>query len=202
MPLSQILDTPGSIAITFDDGFANFQDQALPALERYGLPATVFVVTGHCGGYNNWTQPMQGLPELPLLSWEQIRELPQPLVQFGGHTITHADLTKLPITLVENELREARKELEDRTGQNIGTFAYPFGATNVPVRQLASSHYAIGCSTELRSIGGSSDPMDLPRVDAYYLQDQSHFEAFVRGGADAYLGLRRLLRRIRAVVAR
>ena len=50
VPLAEICDRPGAVAITFDDGFANFAEYAAPVLERLSLPATVFVVSGFCGG--------------------------------------------------------------------------------------------------------------------------------------------------------
>ncbi|MGH7695892.1 MAG: polysaccharide deacetylase family protein, partial [Gemmatimonadaceae bacterium] len=41
-----------TVALTFDDGFANFGEFAAPLLADLGLPATVFVVTDHVGGTN------------------------------------------------------------------------------------------------------------------------------------------------------
>lgn len=37
---------PGSIAITVDDGYADFHEYALPVLKRHGVPATLFATTG------------------------------------------------------------------------------------------------------------------------------------------------------------
>src|SRR5580693_5435107 len=95
VPLDQVMQRPGSVAITFDDGFRNFADEALPVLERHRFPATVFVVSRYCGGMNNWpSQSAAKVPCLPLLSWAQLRDFPD-LIAVGAHTATHPDLTRL-----------------------------------------------------------------------------------------------------------
>ena len=83
-----------SVVITFDDGFANFYDDAYPILERYRFSATVFIVTGHMGGRNNWETPPQGLGTLPILSWQQAEELSNFGIELGSHTRTHRDLRR------------------------------------------------------------------------------------------------------------
>src|SRR6185437_11718028 len=47
---------PGTVGLTFDDGYADFLTNVLPALARYGFTATVFVVAGSLGAYNAWDE--------------------------------------------------------------------------------------------------------------------------------------------------
>jgi peptidoglycan/xylan/chitin deacetylase (PgdA/CDA1 family) len=50
--------TPGAItsriALTFDDGYRDYLVEALPCMERFDIPSTVFVTTGAIGGEFWW----------------------------------------------------------------------------------------------------------------------------------------------------
>ena len=71
------------VAITFDDGYRDNLTVALPLLEKFGLPMTLFVTAGFVGreGY---------------LSKEELREISKhPLVTIGAHGLSHRDFTRL-----------------------------------------------------------------------------------------------------------
>ena len=196
LPLAEAWQTPGATALTFDDGYRSFLEQALPVLDRFGFPATVFVVSGHSGGRNEWVPQDRGVPRLELMDWAELRRLPA-RIEIGSHSISHADLTRLSAEETDRELRQSRAEIEDRLGRDVRVFAYPYGAVSPPVRQAASRHYRLACGTELGFSGPEDDRWMLRRLDAYYLRPAFWFRRTWRASGRAYLGARALLRRWR-----
>jgi peptidoglycan/xylan/chitin deacetylase (PgdA/CDA1 family) len=188
-----------TVAITFDDGFANFREEALPVLERHGFTATVFLVSGYIGGRNDWAPPPPGLGDRPMLSWSEVGEIAAAGIEIGAHTRTHPDLTQVPADVAADEIRGSKAEIESRTSRPVSSFAYPFGAFDNPSTALVRTEFRAACTTVLRR--AAADPSHLlPRVDAYYLQDRTAFERAVTGRLDGYLALRRLGRATRSLL--
>ncbi len=197
VPLDRVFDHPGSLAISFDDGFGNFADQALPALERYQLPATIFVVSRYCGQMNNWpTQSAVNVPRLPLLSWQELAALP-PLISIGAHTATHPDLTRLTAEECEREMGECRNEIEQHLNRPAPWFAYPYGTSSPLVRAVAARRFDLAAGTSLRFLSPQSDRMDLPRIDTYYFRGWFPLERVFTRSGKLYTGVRRLIRKVR-----
>lgn len=118
---------PGrSVILTFDDGYADNRQLALPVLQKHGFSAIFFLVTASIGGRNNWDQNGE-LAGRPLLSWGQITELLSAGMQVGGHTRTHVVLPDLPLDRAEQEIAGSRSDLEARLDRPVRAFAYPYG---------------------------------------------------------------------------
>jgi hypothetical protein len=196
VPLEEIFAHPGAVAITFDDGFANLADHAVPVLERLALPATIFVVSGYCGKRNNWPTQPAGIPQMPLLDWPALRSLP-PLFSLGAHTVNHPDLRAQDEREVEREVRESRADIEHRTGRAVASFAYPYGAINERTAALVRREFAIGCGTRLDFAGPDADRAVLPRLDTFYLKSPRWFRQPLGPANRGYIGLRRCMREIR-----
>jgi peptidoglycan/xylan/chitin deacetylase (PgdA/CDA1 family) len=196
VPLERIRDSPGAVALTFDDGFRNFLKEAFPVLRDLGLPSTVFVVSRYCGERNRWpSQPASPrVPDLPLMSWNELREIARGGVMLGSHTATHPYMTRLSAAQIDEELRASQCEIEDRTGQPVRAFAYPYGATSLEVREAVRWRFPLACGTKLDFVSRGSDAADLPRLDAYYLQNPFWFRSLGAGYGAAYIAARRFLR--------
>jgi peptidoglycan/xylan/chitin deacetylase (PgdA/CDA1 family) len=194
-PLAGLLAAPPpAVALTFDDGFDNFADFGAPILARHGFPATVFVVSGHCGGFNDWGSQPAGIPRLRLLEWSRIRELTRAGFEFGAHTVNHPNLAELDDARAREEILGSKQRIEEAIGQPVRCFAYPYGAMPEAARRMVAEHFAAGCSTCMGWITPGSRAEALERLDAYYLSSTYLFRRLFGGPARGYLALRRALR--------
>ena len=201
VPLDRILSEPGSVSITFDDGFVNLLEHAVPALVELQMPASVFVVSAYCGARNNWpTQPAGRVPDLPLMDWSQLRDLPQS-IEIGAHSRTHPDLRTLPLQKSEQEMVQCRDEVQQRLGRAVTSIAYPYGASSPEIRSIARTHFRLAVGTELTYLSRDSDPFDLPRLDAYYLRSRPSLEGLFKPSTRAYVAFRNALRSSRLAVS-
>lgn len=203
--LEQLLRLPEetlAVALTFDDGFANFATEAAPLLRDRGLPALLFVVTGHIGRDNRWGgRGDPGVPVLPLLDWDALGRLREMGFTLGAHTRTHPRLTRLDGSMLEAELADAAGEMERRLGERPETFAYPYGDVDQRVARAAAACYRRACTTELGPLNEAESCHRLPRIDAWYLRNPARLADWGSREFRAWLWCRRQGRRLRAALA-
>jgi peptidoglycan/xylan/chitin deacetylase (PgdA/CDA1 family) len=183
-----------AVVITFDDGFRSVYDHGLPVLARYGFPATVFLVTGHCGLSHAWAGRTSGVAGAPLLGWREIAAMAKAGISFGSHTETHSDLRRLDGPQVEHEMVRSKQTIEDALGFPVETFAYPYGAYDARVKELARTHFAVACSTTLDFATPASDLLALERLDMYYFRRPEWLSRLFSVRTRAYVRLRRMAR--------
>ncbi len=185
---------PNTIALTFDDGFQNFYSEAFPVLQEFRQTATVFLITDYCGKYNDWYGNLPTLERSKLLAWDEIKELSSYGIEFGAHTLTHPNLTRLNMKEVEREIVQSKLTIEDRLGMEVTNFAYPYGKYNVPVKQITEKHFSSACSVRLGKVQPGSDLFALERLDTYYLSNERVFRLIPSASLDWYLSFRQAMR--------
>lgn len=184
-----------AVALTFDDGFEDFHQEAFPVLSQYRFPATVFLVSGYCGRTNDWPGQPPSAGSRPLLGWSKIAELHRSGIRFGAHTVTHPRLPALPWKQAAGEVLDSKKQIEDRLGTAITTFAYPYGAESPRLRGLIAENFALGCSTRLGQLRPDSPKASLERIDTYYLSNLFWYRHLFHRRTSGYLLFRAQLRR-------
>jgi peptidoglycan/xylan/chitin deacetylase (PgdA/CDA1 family) len=119
------------ITVTFDDGWESNYTDALPALQKFGIPTTQYVLSG--------TSKDQSY-----MSFQQMVNAKKAGHDIECHTIDHADLTKLSVKDLTNELTTCQSVVQDRVGGSVADFASPYGASNATtisaIKKVYRSH--------------------------------------------------------------
>jgi peptidoglycan/xylan/chitin deacetylase (PgdA/CDA1 family) len=148
---------PKAVLLTFDDGYADFPDHALPILQRWGFGAVVFVVTKKIAATNSWDAAL-------LISASQIRECSKLGIEFGAHSRTHPNLTLLSDAQLREELRGSGEDLSAIIGTRVNSFAYPYGYSNEHVCALAREFYDLAFTCDEGVNECDTDPYRLRRT--------------------------------------
>ena len=149
----------GLVGLTFDDGYADFLTDVLPALRRYGFTATVFVIAGALGGHNSWDEPG---PRKALMTAADVRRAADAGMEIGSHSLNHVRLPEIDAAELQHEVSDSRRLLAELIGRDVTGFCYPYGAVGErEVQAVRAAGYDYACSVQ-------SSPLDgrhaLPRA--------------------------------------
>jgi peptidoglycan/xylan/chitin deacetylase (PgdA/CDA1 family) len=167
------------VAVTFDDGTADFAEVALAVLERHRIPATLYVATDFVEAQREF--PDGGVP----LSWRALADaVATGLVDVGSHTHTHALLDRLPADEVPGELDRSIDLIGERLGVTAEHFAYPKAlpgspAADAAVRARFTSAALAGCRANVPVL---MDPWRLARTPVQTSDGRRWFTQKVAGG--------------------
>lgn len=146
------------IILTIDDGWIDAYTVAFPELQKRNMVGVFFVPTNYAtaGG------------EL-LLNWEQAREMSRAGMEFGGHTISHEDLTKISLPEARQQLRASKALMEEKLGQPVLALSYPYGAFDA---RIVAETQAAGYQAAVILCCGYEQQSDLlltlPRIRVSY----------------------------------
>jgi len=188
---------PGrTVGLSFDDGFLDVAEQALPLLAERGFRATVFVAPAVVDGWATFgwyrSQP-------PLLGWDEIAELDREgTLRFEAHSLTHPNLLALRDAAAWEEIVGSKVSLAARLERDVLAFSYPSGLFGARERRLvAAAGYRAAVSCEPGVNTSATDRLVLRRQQVDRRDRLLDFRAKVGGGHDSPLPLRGVYRRRR-----
>jgi peptidoglycan/xylan/chitin deacetylase (PgdA/CDA1 family) len=163
------------VLITFDDGFADFRDEALPAMASRGIRSTLYVTTG-------FAEQGRGPYGDRMLDFASLEALAAAGVELGGHTHTHPQLDTLAGRHLHEEVERCKALLEDRVGTPIRTFAYPHGYSSPRVRgAVREAGYESACAIMNGLSSVPRDPFMIPRLMVRSTTSTAELGAWLRG---------------------
>ena len=178
-------DERGGVVVTFDDGYRDFHDLALPTLVHHQIPAVLYLSTGLIDG------------SAEALTWAQLEEaVSTGLVEVGGHTHSHTDLSRADAAAAEGEMRRCQELIEDRLGRPCRHFAYPWAVGSAAADRVARVLFDSAALEAWRTNRrGRIDHHRLGRTPVLRGDGSFFFRARARGMLDAERIAYRVLRR-------
>lgn len=154
-----------SLLLSFDDGYVDFAEVAVPILAKHEVPAVVFAVTGRLGETNDWDTDKGGPPRL-LMSATDLRGLHASSVQVGAHSRSHRVLVSLPADELMNEVDGSMADLQALQVNGLRLFCYPYGEFDDTVEsRLRAAGARAAFTVEPGVVASPSGRFRLPRIE-------------------------------------
>lgn len=128
-----------TVLITFDDGYRDNIEYALPILEHFGVKAIFFVITGKVGQSSRERDPWK-----EHMTWDELRDIQKAGHIIGAHTISHSKLHELTTEEAQRETEQSILEISRRLGTTPVHFAYPYGFVPQPKPRMPPGTLAFG----------------------------------------------------------
>ncbi len=154
---------PKPVVLTFDDGYRDTYEIALPVLKKYGFKSTLFIPAGETDRR---------------LTWEELREMKAAGMEIGSHSFSHRDLGVMTPAQQAAEIERSKEVLDRNLGQDSRFFCYPNGSYDgETLRLLKAKGFGLAVTIEPGWVKRGDNPLLLKRVWMGNGVDLKHFEA-------------------------
>ena len=180
----------GAVLITFDDGYRDNLENALPVLQRHGYPAVLFVPIG----FLDERRPLPHEEALRVLGvvnetidWGELAELEAGGIRIESHGIGHRPVSELEPGEALREIAVSKIRLEERLGRRVYAFAFVKGSHADYRPEHASLVQQAGYELAFTSVSGANGPKsDRFRLRRYNVEPYPArtFELVLAGACD------------------
>jgi peptidoglycan/xylan/chitin deacetylase (PgdA/CDA1 family) len=179
-----------ALLISFDDGYRDTLENALPLLQKHGYGAVIFVPVAYMEDATplpHETRLIERGTRNPTLDWGLMRELDAGGVRVESHGIAHRPLAEVSLDEAVREIAVSKLKLEEQLGRPVRAYAYVKGseAHFHPVHEsiLKQAGYDIAFTTISRSNGPDTNPFRLGRYNVEPYPSRT-FELVLAGACD------------------
>ncbi len=155
------------LILTFDDGYVNNLENAVPLLQEHKFKATFFLLADTNVKSNQWDEADE-TPQLPLMNHQQRKELAQSGQEIGSHGFSHRKLSQMNREETFYELKESKKRLEEELNCTIPVYAYTYGIKNEFAEEAArEASYTYAVNTTIGDLHLEDNPYNIFRVSIF-----------------------------------
>lgn len=143
------------VVITFDDGYIDNYEHAMPILKSYNMKATLFMIS-------------DAVNTPRFVSIEQMKMMESNNFTIEGHTNHHHILTHVGSQNWEDEISGGKRSLEGLAGKKISYLAYPGGFNNGGIQAITkNSGYKMAFTVEPGTVKPGQNLYALPRIPIF-----------------------------------
>ena len=153
------------ILLTFDDGYSDILDVALPILKEFGFSGIVSCLADF-SRLTNWWDGKKNIPPARLLGPDEVKLLDSAGLEIASHTMSHPHLPLLDRNLMREELAKSKEVFEDLLGKEVRIFTYPYGETDRFVKAaVRETGYRCALAAFTGPISFDSDLFEIRRTE-------------------------------------
>lgn len=155
-----------TVAITFDDGYAENMQFAVPLLLEEQLPFTYFVSTNHVFGNRPFPHDEAAGRPLAPNTLSQLREMADAGVEIGAHNRNHIHLGVVSVDVMQEEIVGAKHDLEQALEREVRYFAFPYGQP----ADLSTAAFQIAYQAGYHGVCSAHGGYNFPGDDPFYIR--------------------------------
>ncbi len=181
----------GYVAITFDDGYKDFLQNAAPVLRQHNFPASVFLISDMLGASYTTSDGIS----FPLMNAAEAQEAKASgRVEYFPHTAKHTILDQVSAQEAIQEIEKSKNDIAEKFGRSANILAFPKGRhTSEIIEYLRHSNFTAAVTVQEGFVTPAGDPFLLPRLSVDSSTSFAQFKAKLSDGYGAYLSLRKYL---------